>query len=149
MLKNATLDANIHEDFAKIWRNFDKIFINFRQIFLKFPHLAGSSGHGRRHAEGGHRAERGLHRVHDTSVFPRLVLGWIEADFRVQIRIFQNLQEYHLLASKFGKFLPKIGKFCKIFDIFWQILQNFAKFSEIRIILTKFCRFFSEFYRNV
>ena len=25
---------------------------------------------------------------HDTSLFPRLVLGWIEADFRVQIHIF-------------------------------------------------------------
>ena len=25
---------------------------------------------------------------HDTSLFRRLVLGWIEADFRIQIRIF-------------------------------------------------------------
>ena len=27
-------------------------------------------------------------RGHDTALFRRLVLGWIEADFRVQIRIF-------------------------------------------------------------
>ena len=27
---------------------------------------------------------------HDTSHFPRLVLGWINADFDVQIRIFQQ-----------------------------------------------------------
>ena len=52
---------------------------------------------------------------HDTSLFRRLVLGWIEADFRVQGRIFfsifQNLQENHLLASKFWKFLLKNWKF--------------------------------------
>ena len=60
--------------------------------------------------------------------------------------IFQNLQENHLLASKFWKFLPKnwkiLQKFCKNFDIFWQILQNFAKFSEIRKNFAKFCRIF-------
>ena len=45
---------------------------------------------------------------HDTSPFPRLVLGCINADFRVQIRIFsifQNLQENYVLASKCCKFL--------------------------------------------
>ena len=32
---------------------------------------------------------------HDTSLFPRLVLGWIEADFRIQIlvRIFQHFSK--------------------------------------------------------
>ena len=41
-----------------------------------------------------------------------------------------------------ANFCQKIGKFCKNFDIFWQILQNFAKFSEIRKIFAKFCRIF-------
>ena len=41
-----------------------------------------------------------------------------------------------------ANFCQKIGKFCKIFDIFWQILQNFAKFSEIRKNFAKFCRIF-------
>ena len=41
-----------------------------------------------------------------------------------------------------GNFCQKIGKFCKNFDIFWQILQNFAKFSEIRKNFAKFCRIF-------
>ena len=83
----------------------------------------------------------------DMSLFPRLVLGWIEADFRVQIRILQHFskstrKENHLLASKFCKFLLKIWKFLQNFWHFWQILQNFAKFSEIRKIFAKFCRIF-------
>ena len=41
-----------------------------------------------------------------------------------------------------ANFCQKIGNFCKIFDIFWQILQNFAKFSEIRKNFAKFCRIF-------
>ena len=57
--------------------------------------------------------------------------------------IFQNLKENYLLASKFCKFLPKnVEIFAKFFDIFWQILQFFAKFSEIHKIFAKFCRIF-------
>ena len=39
MLKNAVLDAKIHEHFAKIWRNFDKILL---KIFtLRRPEAQG------------------------------------------------------------------------------------------------------------
>ena len=47
------------------------------------------------------------------SLFPRLVLGWIDADFRVQISIFsiiQLLQDYHLLASKGSKISRNFAK---------------------------------------
>ena len=45
-----------------------------------------------------------------------------------------------------GNFCQKIGKICKNFDIFWQILQNFAKFSEIR---KNSAENSAEFYRNL
>ena len=50
---------------------------------------AGAAAEQRGRARGG-RARAGLGRpkVQDTSRFPRLVLGWVEADFRVQVRIF-------------------------------------------------------------
>ena len=32
MLKNATLDAKIYENFRKIWRNFDRILTKFDKI---------------------------------------------------------------------------------------------------------------------
>ena len=57
--------------------------------------------------------------------------------------IFQNLQENHLLASKFCKFLPKNWK---ILQKFWYFLANFAKFSEIRKIWAKFCRIFCRIF---
>ena len=67
--------------------------------------------------------------------------------------IFQNLQENHLLASKFGKFLPKIYR---ILQIFWHFLANFAKFNLIcqksanlckNLILQNFLQNFTEIYR--
>ena len=56
--------------------------------------------------------------------------------------IFQNLQENHLLASKFCKFLPKICKTLKICDIFWEILHKFQKSA-------KFWQNFQNFRRNL
>ena len=48
------------------------------------------------------RRRRGLHNQlhsqlhsHDTSLFPGLVLGWINADFRVQIRILQHFYKIY------------------------------------------------------
>ena len=59
-------------------------------------------------------------------LFPGLVLFCIDADFRVQIRIFSHFSrctrkilENHL-ASKFCRFLQKFSKF-------WQNLQNFSE----------------------
>ena len=86
---------------------------------------------------------------HDTALFRRLVLGWINADFRVQIRIFQHFSKSTRKSSSRGqilsKFLLKNAKVCKFFDIFWQILQNFVKFSEIRKNFAKFCRILQKF----
>ena len=83
----------------------------------------------------------------------RLVLGWIDADFRVQIRIFQRFSKSTRKSSSREQILQisakKIAKFCKILDIFGKfckILQNFQKSAKI---LQNFAEFFAEFYRNV
>ena len=117
----------------------------------------------RREAAGGALRDEGRSRRpakdgHDTSLFRRLVLGWIEADFRVQIHIFKHLskstrksssreQISQISAKKleiFAKFLTFFGNFCKIlqnlptiievlrfFAIFWQ---KFAKFAREKMI---------------
>ena len=54
--------------------------------------------------------------------------------------IFQNLQENHLLASKFCKFLQKFAKKLTLVCKFCKILQFFAIFSEIRKNVAKICR---------
>ena len=83
---------------------------------------------------------------YDTALFWRLVLGWIEADFRIQIRIFlaffkiykkiifsrANLANFCQKIGKFVKILIFLGKFCKI-------LQNFQKSA-------KFLQIFAEFF---
>ena len=83
----------------------------------------------------------------------RLVLGRIEADFRVQIRILQHFskstrksssreQILQISAKKvqnFAKCLTFFSKFCKILQIF----QESAKF------LQNFAEFLAEFYRNL
>ena len=58
------------------------------------------------------------------SLFPRLVLGWINADFRVQTRIFQHFsrsarQSYYRKQIN----LQKIAKFLRV-------LQSFENFGE-------------------
>ena len=52
--------------------------------------------------------------------------------------IFQNLQENHLLASKFGKILQKIRK----------NLQKFSEFFSIFKILPKFCKMFAKIFQK-
>ena len=91
-------------------------------------------------------------------LFPRLVLGWIEADFRVQIRILQHFSKSTRKSSSREQILQisakKLENFAKIFDI-CKILnfekkkkKKIAKFSEIREILQKFADFFAEFLQN-
>ena len=60
---------------------------------------------------------------HDTSNFPGLVLGWINADFRVQIRIFQHFSRSSRISSS-------RKQICKLFAIFFKMSQNFAKKRE-------------------
>ena len=53
---------------------------------------------------------------HDTSLFPRLVLGWINADFRVQIRIFQHFSSSTRKSSsrkQICESLQNFTEFCK------------------------------------
>ena len=58
------------------------------------------------------------------------------------LSIFRNLQENHLLASKFYKFLLKIcknlQKFLTFFGKFRKILQNFQKIVKILAKISKF-----------
>ena len=87
-------------------------------------------------AEPGHwrQVSFGLAAVagHDTSLFRRLVLGWIEADFRVQIRIFQH----------FSKSTRKSSSREQILQISVKKLENFAK---ILTFFGKFCKFLYNF----
>ena len=90
-----------------------------------------------------------------TSLLPRLVLCWIEADFRVQIHIFQHFAKCtrnHLLASKFGKFLPKkkleiFARILTVFGKFCNFLQNFQKSAKFCKILQNFLQNFAEIRR--
>ena len=87
--------------------------------------------------------------AHDTALFRRLVLGWIEADFRVQIHILQHFSKSTRKSSSREQILQNsakhFAKFCKNCDISWQILQIFANFSEIRKILQNFADFLQNF----
>ena len=81
------------------------------------------------------------------SLFPRLVLSWINADFRVQIRIFQHFssstrksssrKQICKIRQNFTEFLKKIDTFLEIFRKKCKILKN----------LQKFCRIFTEFFK--
>ena len=75
---------------------------------------------------------------HDTSLFRRLVLGWIEADFRVQIRILQHFSKSTRKSSsreqisqnfcqKFAKFCNFLAEICKICLREYDFLVDFEK----------------------
>ena len=70
-----------------------------------------------------------------TSLFRRLVLICINADFGVQMRIFQHfsrsLQENNLLANKICKFLQIVCKQCTVRNFnFLRILQTISKLVQ-------------------
>ena len=68
------------------------------------------------------------------SLFPGLVLGWINADFRVQIRIFQHFSSSTRKSSsrkQISKSLQNFTEFCKNFEKILEILRKFAKFCKI------------------
>ena len=90
---------------------------------------------------------------HDTALFRRLVLSWINADFRVQIRIFHHFskstrkspsreQIWQISAKK----LENFAKFLTFFGKFWKILQNFQKSANFWQI---FAESSADFYRNL
>ena len=83
--------------------------------------------------------------LHDTSLFPRLVLGWINADFRVQIRIFQHFSKS---TRKSSSRKQNVSKFLQLFANFLRILQNFANFQEFSEIFKKNCKNFCSNLQN-
>ena len=149
MLKNAILDAKICGDFAKIWQFFDKISLKSCQNHSQSPDSS------RRLATSGTVAftpPSALRKVcalfasfsssnpsSTPSLFPRLVLGWINADFRVQIRILQHFSKSTIKSSSRKQLCQFFfnPEFCKktweVFGIFQKInfkickiLQNFS-----------------------
>ena len=91
------------------------------------------------------RCPRRTLRCTTPSLFPRLVLSWINADFRVQIRIFQHFSRSTRKSSsreQICKIKQNFMEFCKNFENFLEIsekMQNFGNFDK------KFADFFTEF----
>ena len=118
------------QNFVKILLTFDEILTNFanecsdilgRQLFAAAA--LGRPGHkdgGLRGEQAVHDRERSRTAGHDTALFRKLVLGWIEADFRVQLRIFQhqNLSKSTRKSSSREQILQISVKNCKKFNIF-------------------------------
>ena len=78
------------------------------------------------------------------SLFPGLVLGWIDADFRVQIRIFQHFSSSTRKSSsreQICKIWQNFAEFCKIFEIFFEFSEKMQK----KFFL--FTNFLQNFYR--
>ena len=65
------------------------------------------------------------------SLFPRLVLGWIDADFCVQIRIFQHFSTSTRFIHLRTASTLKICRFLQFFVKFRLIFQMFANVAEI------------------
>ena len=66
---------------------------------------------------------------HDTSLFLKLVLGWIETKFCNQIRIFSGFSRSTKLSSWFFEKVAKFAKNRKKFAIFFRNFRIFAKKS--------------------
>jgi len=83
---------------------------------------------------------------HDTSLFPGLVLGWIEADFCNQGLILQHFSRSTRESSSHEQILQNFAKFWQIFRKFFKILKNseinfFANFAKfLPNFLQKFCK---------
>ena len=145
MLKNAILDAKIHENFAKIWRNFHKNLTKFSLRKLKFLNdkevvcLVRTSWAPRRcSCCSSGRPSFSLHCqnfslcqkfVKISPNFSQILAKFLQkfASNIAFFSIFQNLQDF----TKFCK------KFCKSFG---KILQNFANFLKFSKIFSKFCK---------
>ena len=158
------------QKFVKIFTNFGEILTKFWQNYAKFRQNStiryrwgqalttlvydyGSFGIVRifplRRPRASMRRGPALPRLHkmmghDTSLFRRLVLGWINADFRVQIRILQHFSRSSRKSSRkqICKNFRNFTEFCKIFENFLWIFRKNAKFWKL---LQKFCRIFPEF----
>ena len=79
---------------------------------------------------------------HDTSLFPSFVLGCIDTDFRIQIRILQHFSKSTKLSSWF---FEKVAKFCKKSQKIAKILRNFRIFAKKVLIFAKIADFLQIF----
>ena len=166
-------DRNLTKFLTKFWQIFDKFLLNsaLSSTVLEAEHRSAAGlcrlswrkvrpklvVHGparlRRHDRGNDPrvcARRQARPRHNHSFGGSFSAGSkpIFASKVAFFSIFQNLQENHLLASKFCKFLPKSWKKLQKKEIFWQILANFAKCSDIRKFLVKFCGIFCRILHN-
>ena len=123
MLRNAILDAKICEYFAKISQDFDRVLPGL----LPFEELLHVRAHalllGERQGELRHGHQVRCAAPRTPSLFPGLVLGWINADVHVQIRILQHFSRSirkSYIASKSAKVLQNTSDFY----IFCKILGN-------------------------
>ena len=79
------------------------------------------------------------------SLFPRLVLGWINADFRVQIRIFQHFSRSSRISSsrkQISKILQNFAEFCKIIEKICEIFRKFVRICKLYKFLQNFLQNF-------
>ena len=167
-LDSSILDAKIYGNFAKIWRNFCEVperRVRRRRLLRRRGGAVDDAARrDRRERERrdrpGEQRRASPRRLNRSRSHPRprhhhsfggsFSAGSkpIFASKYAFCSIFQNLQENHLLASKFCKFLPKFckkkktifWKFCKISNLpkdvknlhfFWQ---KFAKFAREKMI---------------
>ena len=80
-------------------------------------------------------------RAATSSLFRRLVLGWIDADFRVQIRILQHFSSSTRISSSRKQTCKDSAKISRILQKSKRLLQNFRKFAKSCKIL-QICRIF-------
>ena len=91
------------------------------------------------------------------SLFPWLVLGWINADVRVQICILQHFSRSSRISSSRKQICNIFANFIKLCQNFAEVLRNLWKFSESSNVKIKFWKFgkfcknlqtFADFFRN-
>ena len=112
MLKNAYLDAKIGVDPAE--NEPSKVSAPNLSVLRQYTESGGEAPG--RDALGGLAADEGEEHSFTLSEAPsRLDQRRFSRPNTQFFSIFQNLQENHLLASKFGKFLLKNCKFLQIF----------------------------------
>ena len=93
---------------------------------LEQPARATVSALGSQYTDAGVRAEY--------DHFRRLVLGWINADFRLQIRFLQYFKIYKNIIFSQANLQNVCKNFEKILEIFRK-LANFAKFRKLAFFL--------------
>ena len=134
----------------KIWWDFDRIE---KKLFLNFAR--SSSGHvvANLEGKGGHAratvADRGQHTTAAwQSLFSGPVLGWINADFCVQIRILQHFSRASRKSSRKHIWKKKITKFLRSLQFCLDFLENCRTFAKYCKFLPKESRILNRFLQK-